>query len=454
VKLFSKGAAERGEETSSRAVWWPRGRKGLVLVALLLLVFLARAGWVVHVQAIDREILRKPDTPSYVLPALALERDGQFTEHPGDPSPMYFRTPGYPAFIAAIFLGAGEHDLPVMFAQIVLSVVAIWLAWVLANRLWGFTEGMVVAVILAIDPLQFWASGKYLTESLSAFLVIAMVAIAMLVASQRMRRPGWIFLLGLTLAVATLVRPVTYYLCILGVAFLVVAALRTRQRAHVIGLIAFTVPVVLLVGGWQVRNHYEVGTWRIAGVEGLNMYSYRAAGVIAKVEDRDYDAVRSQLRRQLDDRPAGYAQGEYFDDLYDRGFDIVSAHPVELVAITAGGFVSEATGAGEEVFPEFFLFELPGFGKVVLTVALALFWIATVYGVVRALVFDRRRRAIHLAALAIVGYIMLASAGPEAYWRMRVPVVPVLALYAAFGGVDAFRRGRARWRRSSALTAG
>ncbi len=438
----------------ARAVWWPRGRKGLFLAGLLLLVFVARAGWVMHVQAVDRGLLQKPDSPSYVKPALALEREGRFTEQPGESSPMYFRTPGYPAFIAAIYLVAGEHDLPVMFAQIALSVVAIWLAFVLANRLWGFTEGMVAAIILALDPLQFWASGMYLTESLSAFLVIAMAAIGIRVASQRMRKPSWVFLLGLVLAVATLVRPTTYYLAVFGVAFLVVAALRTRRRVQVVGLVAFTIPVVLLVGGWQVRNHDEVGSWRLAGVEGLNMYSYRAAGIIAKVEDRDFNSVQKQLNRRAGSRPLGYAQGEYFDDLFDRGFEIVSEHPLEFAAITAGGFVSEIVGTGDDVFPEFFLIDLPGVGHVVLGAALLLFWLATAYGIIRALAIDRRRRAMHLVTLSIVGYILFISAGPDAYYRMRIPVVPVLALYAACGAVDISRRIRAQTRHSPELSAG
>ena len=66
--------------------------------------------------------------------------------------------------------------------------------------------------------------------------------------------------LGLILSVATLLRPVTYYFPLVVVFFLLLRFARQRARWSDVAKMttAFLVPIVVLLGGWQFRNHERV----------------------------------------------------------------------------------------------------------------------------------------------------------------------------------------------------
>ncbi len=433
---------------TSRRLWWPRGRSGWILGAILLVTLIVRVGTVVHIWSVDPATTHLNDTPNYTKPALALERDGQFSIEPGSDLPMYFRTPGYPLFIAAVYTVAGEHDLAVLLAQIGLSVLTIWLAFVVASRLFGQGAGFAAALILALDPLQLWSAGVVLTETLMAAFMLLVAAIGFRVFARRSVGLGWPLLLGLVLAVATLVRPVAYYLLPLTAIALAVPAIRRRDLRPLAAAGMFLVPVVLLVGGWQLRNAHEVSSIRLSGVEGLNMYEYRGAGVLAEVEDRTFRSVNEQLHRRHPGHRWDHHQGPYFDMLFDEGLDIVTAHPGAAAVVTLEGLDDQVRQTGAEVFPTYFDLDVEGPATVLLGIALAVLWVAFVWGAVVALRTDRARRAGHLFALGIVAYTMLASAIPTTGYRFRVPIMPILALYAGAGVIDIWRTARARRSRS------
>ena len=277
------------------------GRVALGLGAILVLVFVARVGWVAHLWSEDPSATLYPDTVTYVRPA-ALERHGAFTVGPhtdeaGIPHSRLPRVHRRGVLRRRRARARGAHgpdraerarDLDRVRGRAPVR---------------GPAEGLVAASILALDPLQFWASGTLLSESLMGFLLLLAVALGFRVFAPRRIGIVWPLLLGLTLAVATLVRPVTYYLlvvasCVRG------PGRTTAQRGPAVAGVAFLVPVVLLVGGWQVRNEREVGSWRLASVEAVNMRFYRAAAIVADREGIDLVTVQDRFRRENGPEPA------------------------------------------------------------------------------------------------------------------------------------------------------
>jgi hypothetical protein len=82
---------------------------------------------------------------------------------------------------------------------------------------------------------------------------------------------------------------------------------------------------------------------------------------------------------------------------------------------------------------------LNGIPVAILMMALVAFYLAVVYGVVGVI---RARRALlaHAFGIGAALYVLVASAGPEAFGgrgeRFRAPVMPILALYAAHGAME------------------
>jgi 4-amino-4-deoxy-L-arabinose transferase-like glycosyltransferase len=427
----------KGEAATSRVV----RRPWLVLGWILVFCLVTRAGWVLHLENTDPSRTWSSDTWSYFQPAQYFAHAGEF------PATMFLRTPGYPALLGVVF-AIWNSETVFLVIQVFLSCVTVFACYWIAARLWGTTTGLVAAGITAVEPLQFVASGSLLTESVSSLALLAVVGLGFRVFSSRVgTSPIWSGLLGLVLAIAALIRPTVYYLPIFALVLLVVRALQYRSSRQLVVIAAFLIPIIGLLGGWQWRNHERVNTWRFSGIEAQNMAAYRAAGVIAWRDGIDLDTAQLRVAPNLEQPPrAARALGPYYDDLFERGTDIVVDDPVALMVITAKGLGAGVFGPGTNYVSN----HLGLRSSRVVSVALVA-WLLGLYstlaiGIARVLIHDRKRLLGHLFAWGTVVYVLIASAGPETNARFRAPLTPILAIYAAYGLVTLVRCARVRRR--------
>lgn len=408
----------------------------LLLTAILVCCVVGRGAYVLYLAHSDQIVTTVGDVPTYLGPAHELLDHGRFNSASPPGQPEFLRTPGYPVFIAAVWRIFGESNTAVLLVQVALSGLTDFLAYLLAARMWSVPVGLLAALLIALDPLQSTTAAALLTESLAALLLMVVAAVGFAAFSEKRARPGLWALLGLAIAVATLVRPVTYYLPLLVVLLLLVRHVRRRSRLPDLAkmLAAFLVPLVLLLGGWQLRNHERVDSWRISGIEAKNLYLFRAAGVVARNSDSSFADTQHQLRVEFG-RLGTESQGSYYGRMYRTGLHIVASHPVDAIIGTIDGLWSELFSVKLKILSHIGL-DSDSFTRGVAVVLLVAFYAVCVYGMV--LVVRRRRDLLaHAFVAGVAFYVLLASAGPEALGgrgeRFRAPIVPILILYAAGG---------------------
>jgi 4-amino-4-deoxy-L-arabinose transferase-like glycosyltransferase len=423
-------------------------RQRLALVVILLACVVGRGAYVVHVAHHDKYDAYGGDTVSYLLPAKALVHDHRFHHNVHSPVPEFLRTPGYPAFLAGVDDALGTSVATLLLVQVLVSTATVLLVFLLGARLWSPTVGLLAAAFVALEPSQWLSAARILSECLDTLLLVV-AALAGVVVFRR-DRPGlgWPLLFGGALAAATMVRPVTYYLPLVVLALFAVRAVRHphARRATIAAAATFMVPVVVVLAGWQLRNHAEVGSWRLSGVEGKNLLQFRASGVLADARGVPVDAARADLYAQLDRTLArssarGNARiGARYDTMYRQGLHVLTTHPASTLKETVLGLGAELAGVR---------LTLDSLSLSALTVpALLLVYLAyalAIYAFVR-IVQARRHLAAHLVVVVTAAYVLVASAGPEAFGgrgeRFRAPIMPLLLLYAAAGAVDLVRRVR------------
>lgn len=403
------------------------------------------------------------DSDSYIGAARSLVEHGKLTIRPGSDTPILFRTPGYPVFIAAVYAVFGQRLVPVLVLQALVSVGTVFLAYLIASRVWDDTVGLVAATILAFDPFQIRAADWIANESITAFLLLAAAGLGYLMFSATKHRAWFGALLGLCLGIATLIRPSTYYFPLVVAFVVLVVALVRRSARTVMALGAFVLVFACLVVPWQIRNHVVAHTWRFSGVEGANMYYFRGAGTIAERDGLSLLAGRARLHRLYPSLPAdmtfdmwepprGTKIGPWFDRMNQEGIAVMRDNPVPAAKMTARSLVQEVTNFGAweshssmEVDRYFGVRGRVPF-RALLIAGLLVSYAILVFG---AVVAFRSRRFLggHLFALGLAVYILAVSAGPEAKYnsdRFRVPVFPILALFIALGLVTLFRSIRDR----------
>jgi 4-amino-4-deoxy-L-arabinose transferase-like glycosyltransferase len=414
------------------------------LLAVLGLCAILRAVGVLTVLATNPHEVVQVDSASYLRPALALLHGDGFLHAIGAHQPEFVRTPGYPLFIAIVYRVFGESHAALLLAQVVVSTITVFVVWRLGARMWSVGVALLASLLVIAEPLQWYTTGTILSESLATLFLVLVAAIGFrLFADDRLR---WehAALLGLAIALATIVRPVTYYLPLVAVAFLGATATRRglglRRSLQLVA--ALLLPLLVVVGGWQFRNHEQVGSWRVSGVEGKNLYLFRGARALADERGVTLAAEQRVLMARLGPEH-GEQPGPYFDRMYSLGRDILVAHPAEAVAGTVTGLLDEITSTRSRIFTYLGMSPASGVLEGVAAALLLAFYALCGYGIV-LVVRTRRDLVAHAFVLAVVAYVLLVSAGPEAAGgrgeRFRAVIMPILALYAARGAYELARR--------------
>ncbi len=409
----------------------------VLLVVILGLCFFLRAGAVVAVLDRDPHVVVQADTPTYERPALALLEDGVFARSPQDQRPEFLRTPGYPAFIATVYLIFGQSHAALLLMQVLLSTLTVLVVYLLGARMWSVSVGLLAAAMTAFEPLQWYSAGTMLSESLDTLLLMLVVAIGFIMFAQEKPKLRWPLLLGLVIATATMVRPVTYYLPLFVIVLVAYRAVRRRVTLrHSARMIAvFLLPVIVMIGGWQLRNHEAVNSWRFSAIEAKNLDLYRGAGVVADEDGISLTAAQRRLLTQLGTHP-GESPGAYFGRMYRQGLHILASQPWEAAEGAAQGLLDEIDSTRSRTFAYVGMPPATGALEYATTLLLAAFYALCLYGLVQV-VRARRHMLAHLFVLGVAAYVLLVSAGPEATGgrgeRFRSVVMPILILYTARG---------------------
>jgi 4-amino-4-deoxy-L-arabinose transferase-like glycosyltransferase len=393
-----------------------------------------------------------PDSPTYIGPARALLEDFRFTTGPGSNTLEFVRTPGYPAFLSFLFLIGRDSVHAVVVLQAALSSLTLIPVFALAKRLFDQRIAWATVVVCALDPLTNYHSMLILTESLASAVLITL-ALLLVRVIQDDRRDGitWI-LIGLTSAALTFIRPANYYFLAVLFVFVIGLSFRRRWTKRVFTKVSILVvaPFIFIVGGWQFRNHVEVESWRFSGIEAVNMYLYRSAGVIALRDDRNWLEVQQELAETFGPRQPGEEQGTYYDRMYEEGFGLLRQEPVLTGVMTLQGFWRGAVSFPMRTEAFFDRLGIPDLAvaRYAMQYIMIPVWILAFFGIGR---FRRsRNRASHVLLATLLFYNLLISAGPEAYSRFRVPVLPIIFMFATAGffKLRAYRNDT-RWERES-----
>jgi hypothetical protein len=449
--------------SSFAAGWWTPRLAGPVITAavvrLAMLAFtLIRSG---------TGALSLSDTISYLEPGRNLLLHGRYI---ADGVPDVLRTPGYSLFLAITSL-AGMPAAAL--ANVILSVFSVILVWRLGRRAFGDERiALGAAWIFALEPLSVANSVVLLSDTLFlALFLLVLERLAEFLCEHDLRA---LVAAGLWLAAATFVRPVSYYLPIplaFGL-FLVLARVPgLRWKAPAVLLIS----VLPWLAVWQMRNWVETRYSGFSSAAEINLYFVAAANVTARVEHRDFYALRREsgyvdfLNNSgqsylfppylaLHPEQAGWSQGQRLAFMHSESMHVIRSHYRVYLTSCLKSLLQPVflLGAGYQLdrpmYPEnpsrvAGLADAPPsqwgrlistadprvvIQKIVFTLVLLALYFFAARGVLRVGMNDVclwLLLATSLYFLAVTG----ATGGPGGGARYRLPVMPAICILAAAG---------------------
>lgn len=235
-------------------------RAGYLVAALLLIAAAARVAHLVELRAdpfVDRPIM---DAEYHDLWARSI-----LSGQPYFVSPVFFRAPFYPYFLAMVYRILGTGPWGIRAVQMALGLVSLWLIYRIGRRLLGPRAGVIALGLATLYDLLPYYEGELLLPTV--LIVLDLAAFDRLLHAADRRSTGSAALAGLILGLSAITRPNV----LVVVPLLAIWLWRSQKsRAPAIAFALATLPLPLIVTGinWA-RGGDPVF---IASQGGVNLY--------------------------------------------------------------------------------------------------------------------------------------------------------------------------------------
>ncbi len=426
----------------------------LLLITILTIATTSRMGIFSQVYNLSPISVQQNDTRRYEEPALHLLEHGTLAINPMSPQTTTLSTtPVYSLFIAGVYKTFGLNNrYTLIILQIIVSVLSILILYFLAQQLWNQQVALIAATLMTIEPLQILYSQIILSETLfSFFLISSLLALVKLITSQKEYK--WALTFGIIITLATMTRPISYYLVlciILGLIIFKPHITQTWPKLFIILALILT-PFLLTTTAWKTRNADLTGIYALNNAMSETMLYWKAKGVLQISESLSEEQAQQKIIKKLPplaemNTPKKRADAESMlakEIILGDFKSYLKLSVIGLKAIILGpGLASQAmyydnknkgeiaTANNDKQHKPWYI-ALIAYGIAFVLFSYILFATGYLYAVKRA---TQQHRVIHVLMLGSIVYFILISTGHIATdSRMRVPIIPVILLYASYG---------------------
>jgi tetratricopeptide (TPR) repeat protein len=256
TKGRTRSAEKRAPRTSRKRT--PLSPRVLLVLAVIILAGMGLRGLYLHelVNTPDFEFpLVDADYHDYWARGMAsgiwapprFEPDPKIQQYP------YFRPPGYPFFLAAIYKLSGRGYVAPRVVQMAVGLLNALLAFALARRLFGHIVGLIVAALMSVYWVFIYFEGEFLEPSFAVLLalLVVYVLVTWLKDMSRLR----MLAAGILVGALALVRP-NALLWVPTVALWMLWVMNRRgvKRRAVMGAAALIIGTLIAVVPVTIRN--------------------------------------------------------------------------------------------------------------------------------------------------------------------------------------------------------
>lgn len=241
----------------------------------------------------------QPDSHSYLNNARTLLDTGAFTNG-GEPELV--RTAGYPLMLLPGLL-AGHVEWVTIALQILMSLWTVFLVYQLATLLTQRPGvGVLAALLYSIEPVSILMTCVLLAET--PFGALFMLSAVLLVRYLGRESLGTLIGSSVALAVATHVRPASFYLpALLALGLSLRALFQPGRRGRLIAHAAvFFLVSAVIIGAWVVRNGVQARLWKMSAVTDIHLYFFNAGGLAAVQQGRPVTEIQREWGYHTGDR--------------------------------------------------------------------------------------------------------------------------------------------------------
>lgn len=165
-------------------------------------------------------------------------------------TPTIERPPGYPVFLAVIYFVFGHNVQAVIFSQVLISVLSVYLLYLLSKFFLKEMSALICAGLVSVYPMFIYYNLFLYSENFAIFTCL--LFLYYLFAGLKQNNRIYIFISGLSFIFFILTKPLfaPIILLVLTLFFLYKKNMDLKHQ-----VLLFLLPVVLVWGVWILRNN-------------------------------------------------------------------------------------------------------------------------------------------------------------------------------------------------------
>ena len=359
----------------------------------------------------------------------------------------FFRGPLYPYFLSVLYRVSGNSIAFAIFVQHLFGALTAGLIYLTARELFSRSVALVAGLATALYWVLVYMEGDLLIETTFIFLN----TFAMLLLLQGIKRHSWVRLAlgGFALGLATIDRPsIMVFFPAIPIALYLAgrrrpAGARGWLRQTLVVAVACAIPIAPVMIRNYVVAHAIVPVGASGGVNfyiGNNPASDGSTAIVPGTRADWWGGYNDAIAIAERAAERKLTLSEVSDYYFKRGLDYLRAQPEAAWRNMAKKFLI-FWGAGERANDKYiyFFWHLAGMKYV----PLPGFWLVAPLAILGGFLLWRRRAELSMFYLFVIVY----SLGVIAFFvnaRFRLPVIPVLCLFAAYAAVYLVRELRER----------
>ncbi|KND49438.1 MAG: Conserved membrane protein [Parcubacteria bacterium C7867-003] len=345
-------------------------------------------------------------------------------------NPEYFRTPGYPFFIAFFKLISGSYFF-VTLIQILLTLLTGYLIYLLARGVTTERWAVLSAVLFLLEPSVILHSMVLLSDVLYVFLIVLSTYILF----NKKETTFNYFCAGLVVGVSCIVRPISVFLPILVCLFIIYKSFGNSKMFYRF-LPVFILGFLIVILPWMVRNKIQSGYFTLSSISSYNLFYYNASMFLSSKIGIGEEATRSRIASENNLQNLDWRMPENSKSLDRASLEILSSNLFEYSYFhlykTTSFFFGSSLKVVNHVWYVFFdkPDEVSSVKNFVFTLERLLwlfFWIVLLFSLLK-----KEIRVLSVFCITMVLYFAILT-GPVAYARYRLPALPYLFIVLPVG---------------------
>ena len=324
-----------------------------------------------------------------------------------------YRPPLYPIFLALLYYPGLPNYLTVILVQSLLSALTCGLVYLIAKAIYRPTTALIAAGLAALYPGLIFYSTQLLSETLFIFLLYSAAAIFYRARNQMGK---WI-IIGMTLGLASLCRPIALPLTILLLPFFAWNLTHGIRRWLLVFFCA-----LLLILPWTGRNyHIHHHPVLLTTYGGANLWLGNYPGANGHIGTPE--GIQTLLRRKDISEP------EKDSLCYRKALSFISRHPGQFMELSGKRFLLFWNPIPEEQFGPNRLQGRDTLYRIVVAVSFSILLLLAGLG---AAVTPRLWKRAWLL-LVLIFYFPAILMFYYISLRYRLPIIPALAILGGEG---------------------